>query len=77
VDNYHSPWSYEIESERTNFSQTQSQVMVINHLYTTLETDARRFGLRSLSNTEKKLIYNPVVRIDKSPYLDIPKYPYL
>jgi hypothetical protein len=77
VDDYHYPWSYEIDTEWTTLSQTQSQILVINHFYTTLETDARRFGLRSLSNTEKKLMRNPVVRIDKSPYLSLPEYPYL
>jgi hypothetical protein len=77
VNDFHNPWSYEIDTEWTTLSQTQSQILVINHFYTTLETDARRFGLRELSTTEKKLMRNPVVRIDKSPYLNLPEYPYL
>jgi hypothetical protein len=77
VDDYHDPWSYGIDTEWTNLSQTQSQIMVINHFYIRLETDARRFGLKSLSQKEKKLVLSPVVRIDKSPYLTLAKYPYL
>jgi hypothetical protein len=68
VDNFDDPWSYEIDTEWTMLSQSQSQIMSIDHFYTTLETDARRFGLKSLSNTEKKLMRNAVVRVDKSPY---------
>jgi hypothetical protein len=77
VDNFDNPWSYEIDTESTTLSQTQTNMMVINHFYTTLETIARRFGLNSFSNTEKKLTRNPVVRVDKSPYLSHGYYPYL
>jgi hypothetical protein len=77
VDDYHHPWSYEIDTEWTSFSQSQTQIMSIDHSYTTLETAAHRFGLNSLSKTEKKLIRNPVLRIDKSPYISLPEYPYL
>jgi hypothetical protein len=77
VDNFDNPWSYEIDTEWTTLSETQSQIMVVNHFYTTLETDAHSFGLGSHPYTEKKLMRNPVVRIDKSPYLSLPNYPYL
>jgi hypothetical protein len=77
VNNFDNPWSYEIDTESTTLSQTQTNMMVINHFYTTLETVARRFGLNSLSNTEKKLTRNPVVRVDKSPYLSHGYFPYL
>ena len=77
VDDFHIPWSYEIDTEATTLSQTQSQIMVINHFYTTLETDARSFGFRSGSNMMKKLTRDPLVRIDKSPYLSHGYIPYL
>jgi hypothetical protein len=51
--------------------------MVINHFFTTLETDARSFGLRSPSKVEKKLTRNPVARKDKSPFLSHGFHPYL
>jgi hypothetical protein len=77
VDSFHDPWTYEIDTETTTLSQTQTNMMVIKHFYTTLETVARRFGLKSLSNTEKKLTRNPVVRDDKSPNLSHSYFPYL
>jgi hypothetical protein len=76
-DSFHDPWTYEIDTETTTLSQTQTNMMVIKHFYTTLETVARRFGLKSLSNTEKKLTRNPVVRDDKSPNLSHSYFPYL
>jgi hypothetical protein len=77
VDDFHNPWSYQIETEWTSLSQTQSQILIINHFYTTLETDARSFGLKSQPRTEKKLVRSPVVRIDTSPYLELAGYPYI
>jgi hypothetical protein len=77
VDDFDNPWSYEIDTEWTTLSKTQSQIVVINHFYTTLETDARRFGFRSPSEIEKKLTRNPVVRIGKCPFLSHGFYPYL
>jgi hypothetical protein len=77
VDDFHNPWSYEIDTESTRLSQKQSQIMTINHYFTSLETDARSFGFRSGSNLEKKLTLNPAVRIDKSPYLTDGYIPYL
>ena len=76
VDDFDDPWSYEIDTEWSTLSETQHSIMIINHFYTTLETDARRFGLKSLSNTEKKLMRNSVVRIDKGPFLTLAQ-PYL
>ncbi len=67
VDDFHNPWSYQLETAWTSFSPRRSQIMVIPHFYTILETDARSFGFRSGSNMEKKLVRNPVVRKDKSP----------
>jgi hypothetical protein len=77
VDDYHDPWSYEIDTEWSILSQNQTQIISIDHFYTTLITDAHRFGLNSLSHTEKKLTRNPVVRVDKSPYLSHGYFPYL
>jgi hypothetical protein len=67
VDDFHNPWSYEIDSEWSLLSGGQHQIMVINHFYTTLETDARHAGLWSLSTTQKKLMRNTVVRMDNCP----------
>ena len=72
VDDFHNPWSYQIDTESMFFSQTQTQYMIINHFFTSLETNARRFGLKSNSNMEKKLVRNPVVRVDTSSKLNIP-----
>ena len=69
VGDFHDPWSYQLDTKWTSFSQTQTQITVIDHFFTTLETDARSFGIRSPSSIEKKLVSNPVVRLDKSPYL--------
>jgi hypothetical protein len=51
--------------------------MVIGHFFTTLETDAHSFGLRSPSKVEKKLTRNPVEQKDKSIFLSHGFYPYL
>jgi hypothetical protein len=77
VNDFHDPWSYEIDTEWSILSHKQTQIMSIDHFYTTLETDARRFGLKSNSHTEKKLMRNPVVRVDKSPYPSHGMIPYL
>jgi hypothetical protein len=77
VNNFHDPWTYEIDTEWSVLSQYQFQIMSIDHFYTTLETDARRFGIRSLSHTNKKLMRNPVLRIDKSPNPSYGQIPYL
>ncbi len=77
VENFHHPWNYEIDTEWSGLSRTDQHIMIINHFYTTLETDSRRFGLKSQSNMEKKLIRNPVVRIDKCPSLTFTHHPYL
>jgi hypothetical protein len=67
VNDFHNPWSYQIDTEWSVISKTQFQVMMIPHFFTTLETDARNFGIRSSSKVEKKITRNPVVRVDKSP----------
>ena len=77
VDDFDNPWSYDIDTTWTTFSETQSQIMIINHFYISLETHARRFGLNSLSDIDKKLVRNHDVRIDKSPFLPLANYPYL
>jgi hypothetical protein len=77
VDDFNDPWSHEIDTEWFSFSKTQTQIIIINHFYTTLETDSRRFGLGSVNEVEKKLVQNPVVRNDKSPYASHGLYPYL
>jgi hypothetical protein len=77
VGDFKNPWSYGIESEWTSFSQTQSQMMIINHFYTTLETDARSFGFSPRSHTEKKLVHNPVARKNKTAFLSHGKNPYI
>jgi hypothetical protein len=77
LDDFDNPWSYEIDTEWAYLSKTQTQIMVINHFNTTLETDARSFGLRSPSNIEKKLTRNPVLRVDKSNYHSHGLNPYL
>ena len=77
VDDYQNPWSYEIESEWTSFSQTQSQMLIINHFITTLETDSRSFGFSPRSKTEKKLVWNPVSRINKTAFLSHGRNPYI
>jgi hypothetical protein len=77
VGDFDNPWSHEIDTEWFSFSQFQTQIMIINHFYTTLETDARRLGFGSVNEIEKKLVQNPVVRIDKSPYASHGFYPYL
>jgi hypothetical protein len=77
VDTFHDPWSYEIDTEWSILSQKQTQFMSIDHFYNTLETDARRFGLKSNSHTDKKLMRNPVLRVDKSPYPRDGTIPYL
>jgi hypothetical protein len=51
--------------------------MIISHFYTTLETDARNFGFSSRSKTEKKLVPNPVARVNKGNFLDNDNWPYL
>jgi hypothetical protein len=66
VDDFDNPWSYGLDTEWSFLSQTQTQIMEIHHFYTTLETDARSFGLRSPSKIEKKLTRNSVLRVDKS-----------
>jgi hypothetical protein len=35
VNDFHDPWSYEIDTEWTTLSQTQTQIMIINHFFTT------------------------------------------
>jgi hypothetical protein len=77
VNDFHDPWSYEIDTEWSFLSQNQTQKMCIDHFYTTLETDSRRFGLKSHPHTEKKLMRNPVLRIDKSPWPSHGNMPYL
>jgi hypothetical protein len=77
VDDFHNPWSYGLNNVSFSFSQTQTQLMVIHHFFTSLETDARSFGLKSKSNIQKKLVMSPVVYTDKSPYLTSESYPYL
>jgi hypothetical protein len=77
VDNFDNPWSYGLNTVASSFSQAQSQILKIGHFYTTLETDARSFGLSPRSNIEKKLVQNPVVIQDKSPYMISQNYPYL
>ena len=77
VDNFHDPWSYEIDTEFTILSQNQTQVMIIDHFLTTLETDARSIGFMSRSKIEKKLVLNPVTQVDKSPFLSHGLHPYL
>jgi hypothetical protein len=77
VDDFHDPWSYEIETEWSILSENQTQIMVIDHFFTTLETDARSFGLSSPSKIDKKLTRSPLARVDKSPYGSHGFHPYL
>jgi hypothetical protein len=77
VDDFDNPWSYRLDNVPGSFSQSQTQIMIINHFFTTLETDSRNFGLKSQTNKEKKLVQSPVVYIDKSPYLNSDDYPFL
>jgi hypothetical protein len=68
VDDFDNPWSYGIDGEWTNLSQTETQVMKIGHFYTELKTDAYSFGLTEAENVEKNLFRNPQARIDKGPF---------
>jgi hypothetical protein len=77
LDNFHQPWSYQMETEWTSFSIRQSQIMVIPHFFTILETDARSFGLRSPPTIEKKLVRNSSVHLEKFRYRSHGWNPYL
>ena len=77
VGNFYNPWSYEIETEWSVLSKVQTQIMVIDHFLTTLETDARSFGFSSPTSIEKKLTFSTVRRVDKAPFLSHGFNPYL
>jgi hypothetical protein len=72
VDNFDNPWSYAIETETATLSIVQSQIIIMKHYFTSLETDARGFGIMSGSKSEKKLMRDKYVRVDSSPYIDEP-----
>jgi hypothetical protein len=77
VDDFKSPWSYAIETETATISKKQSQFIIMKHSYTSLETDARGFGIMSNLKLEKKLTREKDVRVDRSPYQNVPFHPYL
>jgi hypothetical protein len=77
VDDFDNPWSYGITDDWNNLSQSDTQILKISHFYTTLETDARSFGLGEGNKIEKKLVQNPVSRTNKAPYQDTDYHPYL
>ena len=77
VDDFHNPWGYRIDTLSSRFSPTKSKLMVIDHFYTTLETDAQSFGLRAPSKIEKKLVVNLVPRKDESHFARHGHLPYL
>ena len=72
VDDFQNPWSYSIKAETATISKVQSQIIIMKHYFTSLETDARGFGIMSGAKYEKTLMRNKYVRVDSSPYQDIP-----
>jgi hypothetical protein len=64
LNDFHNPWSYQMETQWTSISPRHSQIMVIPHFFTILETDARSFGLGSPPTIEKKLVRNRIVHTE-------------